>query len=133
MCFLLGSSELSFWDEVLCGQIGQPAEEYEKEARSHIEKGYAYVWCSEDGEICTLAVTGEPTSLGHRINRVHTGRHARQRGYARNLVTAVCRKLFRNPECHVVLLMAKEGDEVPNRCYQSIGFQQHDRFAELLF
>ncbi|KGE17894.1 GNAT family N-acetyltransferase [Paenibacillus wynnii] len=121
--FMAGFSEDAF---------GMPAtpQNFLSMAEEAARSGHLYLWMVKDTPVSMAKIAHRSVSHG-RINEVYTPRAYRKRGYASATVAEICEMLLRENVTPMLYADAKNPDS--NKVYQSIGFVEKGKMAEIKF
>jgi len=121
--FMAGFSEDAF---------GMPAapDTFLSMAEEAVRSGQMYLWVVEEIPVSMAKIAHISTRHG-RINDVFTPRVHRKKGYASAVVAEICQMLLDQKITPMLYADAKNPDS--NKVYQSIGFVEAGRIAEIRF
>jgi hypothetical protein len=108
----------------------QPAEHFLTHADEAVRSGQLYLWIVDDVPVA-MATTVHRSARHCRINDVFTSREYRKHGYASAAVAELCERLLAEGLTPVLFADGKNPDS--NKVYQSIGFVQAGKIAEIKF
>ncbi|WP_340004201.1 GNAT family N-acetyltransferase [Paenibacillus sp. FSL K6-0276] len=99
-------------------------------AKEAASSGRLYLWIDDDIPV-SMANIAHQTSRHARINDVYTPRTHRKKGYASAIVAELCSQLLHEEVTPMLYADAKNRDS--NKVYQSIGFVEAGRIADIKF
>jgi predicted GNAT family acetyltransferase len=123
------SEYLSSFVEDAFGTVS-PAENHLGYARSIVQSGKLHLWIAEDKPV-SMANLAHLSARHGRINEVFTPREHRKHGYASACVAELCARMLDKGITPVLYADSINPDS--NKVYQSIGFVNAGRVADLRF
>lgn len=121
--FMAGFSEDAFGKPVQPEMMLPTAEEA-------VNSGRLYLWIVDDTPV-SMANIAHQTLRHARINDVYTPRAHRKKGYASAIVAEICSHLLYDEVTPMLYADAQNPDS--NKVYQSIGFVEAGRIADIKF
>ncbi|MNC51652.1 FR47-like protein [compost metagenome] len=108
----------------------QPVEHYLPHVDAAVRTGNLHLWMVGDAPVA-MAKTVHRSARLCRINDVYTSGEFRKQGYASSLVAELCEQVLAEGLTPVLFADGKNPDS--NKVYQSIGFVQAGKIAEIKF